>query len=84
MPINPMQKYIALGISTIMILLVGGVATIISFIYLGFIPAIIFMFFTFAGGLAIILKFLVKRIPPDTFMEAIAISYSYIMLCKHT
>lgn len=72
MPINPMQKYIALGISAILILLIGGVATIISFLYLGFIPAIIFLFFTFAGGMAIILKFLVRRVPPDTFMEAIA------------
>jgi hypothetical protein len=72
MPVSPMQKYMALGISTILILLIGGVATIISFVYLGFIPAFIFLFLTFAGGLAIILRFLVKRVPPETFMEAIA------------
>ncbi|MEM3264559.1 MAG: hypothetical protein QXH07_01220 [Thermoplasmata archaeon] len=72
MPINPMQKYITLGISVLLIIAIGGVSTIISFIYLGFVVAIIFLFLTFAGGLAIILKFLVKRVPADTFMEAIA------------
>lgn len=71
MPINPIEKYIALGISAILILLIGGGATIISFIYLGFIPAIIFLFLTVAAGFAIILKFLVRSIPPDTFMERI-------------
>ena len=72
MPINPMQKYITLGISAFLILFIGGGASIISFVYLGFIPAIIFLFLTVFGGMAIIMKFLVRRVPPDTFMEAIA------------
>lgn len=71
MPTNPMQKYIALGISAILILIVGGGVSIISFIYIGFIPAIIFLFFTVVGGMAIIMKFLVKDIPPNSFMERI-------------
>lgn len=71
MTTNPMQKYIALGVSAMLILLIGGVSAIISFLYIGFIPAFIILLFTVAGGLAIIMKFLIKDIPPNSFMERI-------------
>ncbi len=61
-----------LGISVFLIVFVGLGATIVSFVYLGFLPALLFIIFTFAVGIFIVFKFLVQRVPPDTFMEAVA------------
>ena len=70
--ISKVQKYLAIGFSVILTILIGGTLSIISFFYIGgVIPALVILFITLFMCLAIILRFLVARIPPDTFMEAI-------------
>jgi hypothetical protein len=69
--ISKTEKYVSLIIITLLILIAGGGLAVISFIYTGFIVALIILFLTFFVEIAIVLRFLIVRIPPDTFMESI-------------
>jgi hypothetical protein len=69
--ISKTEKYVSLVIITILILITGGGLAVISFMYTGFIVALIILFLTFFVEIAIVFRFLMVRIPPDTFMESI-------------